>query len=76
MSSRDQEPDEHDESISGAIQEAPSVAARAGVIAPVLGVAVLVIVGLTVNVWLGVAVGFASTLIALPLTLWLLARRR
>ena len=78
MSAQDQQPNEPepDASISAAIRDQPGAAARAGLIAPVLGITLLLILGLTVNVWLGVAVGFAATLIALPLTIWLLARRR
>ncbi len=76
MSSHDQPPTDDDPSITGAVRQQPGLAARAGLLAPLLGIALLVILGLTVNVWLGVAVGFATTLIALPLTLWLLSRRR
>ena len=79
-----QDDDEDVESLSGqderslgsALQERPSVAAQAGAIAPLIGILLLLILGLTVNVWVGVAVGFAATLVALPITLWLLARRR
>ena len=76
MSSHDQPPTDDDPSITGAVRKQPGLAARAGLLAPLLGIALLVILGLTVNVWLGVAVGFATTLIALPLTLWILSRRR
>ena len=76
MSSPEQPPTDHDSSVTSALRKQPGLAARAGLLAPLLGIALLVILGLTVNVWLGVAVGFATTLIALPLTLWLLSRRR
>ena len=65
-----------DDSIGSALQEQPSVAARAGAIAPLIGIVLLLILGLTVNVWVGVAVGFAATLISLPIILRILARRR
>ena len=65
-----------DDSIGGALREQPSVAARAGAVAPLIGIVLLLILGLTVNVWVGVAVGFAATLISLPIILRLLARRR
>ena len=65
-----------DESIGGALREQPGAAARAGAIAPLIGIVLLLIIGLTVNVWVGVAVGFAATLISLPIILRLLARRR
>ena len=76
MSERDPEDPQDERSIGDALQERPGVAARAGAIAPLIGIALLLILGLTVNVWVGVAVGFAATLIALPITLWLLSRRR
>ena len=76
MSERDPEDPRDERSIGDALQERPGVAARAGAIAPLIGIALLLILGLTVNVWVGVAVGFAATLIALPITLWLLSRRR
>ncbi len=76
MSERDPEDPQDERSIGDALQERPGVAARAGAIAPLIGIALLLILGLTVNVWVGVAVGFAATLVALPITLWLLSRRR
>ena len=76
MSERDPEDPQDERSIGDALQERPGVAARAGAIAPLIGIALLLILGLTINVWVGVAVGFAATLIALPITLWLLSRRR
>ena len=36
----------------------------------------LVVEGLTVNEWVGIAAGLGATLITLLLTLWFLARRR
>lgn len=68
--------EEAEPTVGGAIRERPAVAAQAGLIAPLLGIALLLILGLLVNPWLGVAVGFATTLIALPLTIWFLARFR
>ena len=65
-----------DDSIGGALREQPGAAARAGAIAPLIGIVLLLILGWTVNVWVGVAVGFAATLISLPIILRLLARRR
>ena len=76
MPPQDGDPPQDERSIGSALQERPALAARAGVIAPLIGILLLLILGLTVNVWVGVAVGFAATLIALPITLWLLARRR
>lgn len=71
-----QDDGKEDVSVIDAIREDPSIAARAGAIAPLLGIFLLLALGLTVNAWVGVGVGLAATLIALPLTLWLLARRR
>ncbi len=51
-------------------------AARAGFVAPLIGVAVMVIVALTVNVWVGIIVGAAAMIAAIPITLRILQRRR
>lgn len=58
-----------------AMQRRPADAARAGVIAPLIGIALMIIIGLAVSPWAGVAVGLAATLIALPAIMWFLARR-
>lgn len=76
MSSSDAEDPQEENSIGDAIRENPGIAARAGVIAPLIGIVLLLVLGVTVNEWVGVAVGLGATLLALPITLWLLARRR
>ena len=76
MSSSDAEDPQEDKPIGDAVRENPGIAARAGVIAPLIGIVLLLVLGLTVNEWVGIAVGLGATLIALPLTLWVLARRR
>lgn len=76
MPSSDAEDPQEENSIGGAIRENPGIAARAGVIAPLIGIVLLLVLGVTVNEWVGIAVGLGATLLALPITLWLLARRR
>ncbi len=51
-------------------------ATRAGFIAPLIGIAVMVIVALAVNVWVGVIVGAAAMIAAVPITMRVLQRRR
>lgn len=58
-----------------AMQRRPADAARAGLLAPLIGIALMIIIGLAVSPWAGVAIGLAATLIALPAIMWLLARR-
>ena len=76
MASSNAEDPQDEKPIGDAIRENPGIATRAGVIAPLIGIVLLLVLGLTVNEWVGVAVGLGATLIALPLTLWFLARRR
>ena len=61
--------------ILAAMQRRPADAARAGVFAPLIGIALMLILGLAVDPWAGVAVGLAATLIALPAIMWFLAKR-
>lgn len=61
--------------ILAAMQRRPADAARAGVFAPLIGIALMLILGLAVDPWVGVAVGLAATLIALPAIMWFLAKR-
>lgn len=51
-------------------------ATRAGFIAPLIGIAVMVIVALAVNVWVGIIVGAAAMVAAIPITIRILQRRR
>ena len=57
------------------MQRRPADAARAGLLAPLIGIALMIIIGLAVSPWAGVAIGLAATLIALPAIMWFLARR-
>lgn len=58
-----------------ALQRRPADAARAGLIAPLIGITLMIIIGLAVSPWAGVAIGLAATLIALPAIMWFLAKR-
>ena len=51
-------------------------ATRAGFIAPLVGIAVMVIVALAVNVWVGIIVGAAAMIATIPIVLRIMQRRR
>ena len=57
-------------------QDSGRDATRAGFIAPLVGIAVMVIVALAVNVWVGIIVGAAAMIATIPITLRILRRRR
>lgn len=57
-----------------AIRERPADAVRAGAFAPLIGLIPMVAIGATVNPWLGVVVGLAVTVAALPASIWLLGK--
>ena len=71
----EQPPEPERRGFLAAMQRRPADAARAGVFAPLIGIALMLVIGLAVDPWAGVAVGLAATLIALPAIMWFLARR-
>ena len=71
----EQPPEPERRGVLAAMQRRPADAARAGVFAPLIGIALMLVIGVAVDPWAGVAVGLAATLIALPVIMWVLARR-
>ena len=57
-----------------AMRERPADAVRAGAFAPLIGLIPMVAIGAAVNPWIGVAVGRAVTVAALPASSWLLGK--
>lgn len=57
------------------MRDRPADAVRAGAFAPLIGLIPMVAIGATVNPWIGVVVGLAVTVAALPTAMWLLAKR-
>lgn len=56
------------------MRERPADAVRAGALAPLIGLIPMVAIGATVNPWIGVVVGLAVTVAALPAAIWLLGK--
>lgn len=51
------------------------IAARAGLLAPIIGIALMIILGITVDVVVGIIVGAIAMIVLVPITIKLLGRR-